>query len=142
MASAVYGFVRFIGGGPAPSAAGKLVEATNVHVPFVIAAGALLIGIAILTTARRDLPVAERVQAGETLDPATVPAPRLEPAGPDRRGADGAEVARVAARLATLNGRTVDVLHAQEAALTDASATQELWRHARCHIVIVNDSRV
>nr|WP_281386420.1 MFS transporter [Jiangella mangrovi] len=226
VASAAYGFVRFIGGGLAPFAAGKLVEATNVHVPFFLGAAVLLVGIAILATARDHLAVAERVQAGEPIE---APAPRLEAVGPDRSGhdgvivaavsgADGAEVARVAARLATLNGRTVDVLHAQEAVLTgegavdgeddaaaratvrqrldevsalgvpavghllrgaaghgtvgrliaehaeqvgaraivigtpshgglaalmDESATQELWRHAHCHIVIVNDdSRV
>ncbi|SEF18061.1 MFS transporter [Jiangella alba] len=226
VASAAYGFVRFIGGGLAPFAAGKLVEATNVHVPFYLAAGVLVLGIAILTTARDALAAAERVQAGETAPAA---APRLETVGPEVpepggvivaavAGTDGAEVARVAARLATLNGRTVDVLHAQEsvvagdsvaeteddaaaraavrqrldevaalgvpavghvlrgvdghgsvgrliaehagqvgaraivigtpshgglAALMEASASQELWRHARCTIVIVNDdSRV
>ncbi|WP_116951314.1 MFS transporter [Jiangella endophytica] len=225
VAAAAYGFVRFIGGGLAPFAAGKLVEATNVHVPFFLAAGVLVVGIAILTTARDALSDAERVQAGET---APASAPRLETVGPETAapdgvivaavaGTDGAEVTRVAARLATLNGRTVDVLHAQEsaiagdsaaeteddsaardavrqrldevaalgvpavghllrgvtdhgavgrliaehaeqvgaraivigtpshgglAALMDASASQELWRHARCTIVIVNDSRV
>ena len=36
VASAAYGFVRFIGGGLAPFAAGKLAEHTNVHVPFYI----------------------------------------------------------------------------------------------------------
>ncbi|WP_199702099.1 MFS transporter, partial [Jiangella rhizosphaerae] len=125
VASAAYGFVRFIGGGLAPFAAGKLVEATNVHVPFFLAAVVLLVGIAILTTARGALAGAERVQAGETV---AATAPRLEtvgtePSEPDGvivaavAGADGAEVARVAARLATLNGRTVDVLHAQEFAV-------------------------
>ena len=39
VASATYGFVRFIGGGLAPFAAGKLVEHFNPHVPFVIGAG-------------------------------------------------------------------------------------------------------
>jgi MFS transporter, ACDE family, multidrug resistance protein len=33
VASAAYGFVRFIGGGLAPFAAGKLVKIFNVHVP-------------------------------------------------------------------------------------------------------------
>jgi ACDE family multidrug resistance protein len=36
VASATCGFVRFIGGGPAPYAAARLVEHTNVHVPFLI----------------------------------------------------------------------------------------------------------
>ena len=66
IASAAYGFVRFIGGGLAPFAAGKLVEATTVHVPFYIAAGALVLGIGILSLARKELAEAERVQAADT----------------------------------------------------------------------------
>lgn len=50
VASAAYGFVRFIGGGLAPFAAGKLVEATNLHVPFAIASLACLAAIAVLAT--------------------------------------------------------------------------------------------
>ncbi len=72
VASAAYGFVRFIGGGLAPFAAGKLVEATNVHVPFYIGAGALLLGIVILRTARTELAAAERVQA-KSAEPAAPP---------------------------------------------------------------------
>ena len=45
VASAAYSFVRFIGGGLAPYAAGRLVIALNIHVPFFIVAGALLAGI-------------------------------------------------------------------------------------------------
>ncbi|MFC4586316.1 MFS transporter [Sphaerisporangium corydalis] len=66
IASAAYGFVRFIGGGLAPFAAGKLVEHTNVHVPFYIGAGTLVLGIAILSTAHEDLARSERVQAAGT----------------------------------------------------------------------------
>ncbi|WP_220448248.1 MFS transporter [Nonomuraea diastatica] len=64
VASAAYGFVRFIGGGPAPFAAGKLAEHLNVHVPFVIGGCAVLLGIGILATGHRDLARAERNQAG------------------------------------------------------------------------------
>jgi MFS transporter, ACDE family, multidrug resistance protein len=63
VASASYGFVRFIGGGLAPFAAGKLAEHTNVHVPFYIGSGAILLGMAILTTGHRLLGEAERTQA-------------------------------------------------------------------------------
>jgi MFS family permease len=63
VASAAYGFVRFIGGGLAPYAAGRLVEHTNIHVPFAIGAGVIVAGIAILTLAHRDLADAERGQA-------------------------------------------------------------------------------
>jgi MFS transporter, ACDE family, multidrug resistance protein len=50
----------------APYAAGKLVEATNVHVPFCIGASALLLGIGILTAARKDLDRAEQRQRTES----------------------------------------------------------------------------
>ncbi|WP_042368876.1 MFS transporter [Streptacidiphilus neutrinimicus] len=62
IASAAYGFVRFIGGGLAPFAAGKLVEHYNVHVPFYLGAGVLVVGIAILSTAHGLL---DRATAGE-----------------------------------------------------------------------------
>ncbi|WP_042432796.1 MFS transporter [Streptacidiphilus anmyonensis] len=62
IASAAYGFVRFIGGGLAPYAAGKLVEHYNVHVPFYLGAGVLVVGIAILSTAHGLL---DRATAGE-----------------------------------------------------------------------------
>jgi MFS family permease len=63
VASAAYSFVRFIGGGLAPYAAGRMVIAINIHFPFFIAAGAIVLGIAILTTAHSLLTEAERVQA-------------------------------------------------------------------------------
>ena len=62
VASAAYSFVRFIGGGLAPYAAGRMVLAVGIHFPFYIAVGALLVGIGILTTAHRLLTQAERVQ--------------------------------------------------------------------------------
>jgi MFS transporter, ACDE family, multidrug resistance protein len=62
VASAAYSFVRFIGGGLAPYAAGRLVVATDIHVPFFIAAGAIAAGIVILSTAHGLLAEAERVQ--------------------------------------------------------------------------------
>ena len=61
VASAAYGFVRFIGGGLAPYAAGRLVIATNIHVPFLIGAGTVIVGIGILATAHRLLTDAERL---------------------------------------------------------------------------------
>jgi len=63
IASAAYGFVRFIGGGLAPFAAGKLAEAFNVHVPFAIGACAILLGIVVLAFGHKDLAAAERRQA-------------------------------------------------------------------------------
>ncbi len=51
VASAAYGFVRFIGGGLAPFAAGKLVEGFNLHVPFALAVVTALGAVAVLSTA-------------------------------------------------------------------------------------------
>lgn len=76
VASAAYGFVRFIGGGLAPYAAGKLVEASNVHVPFFVGVGTLLLGIAILATAHRQLNESERAQRAEQPAAQGRPTPR------------------------------------------------------------------
>jgi MFS family permease len=59
VASAAYGFVRFIGGGLAPYFAGKMVDAWSIHVPFVVGAGAVLLGIAVLSTGHRMLTTAD-----------------------------------------------------------------------------------
>jgi hypothetical protein len=63
VASAAYSFVRFIGGGLAPYAAGGLVIAVNIHFPFYLGAAVVAIGIVILSTAHKLLGEAERVQA-------------------------------------------------------------------------------
>jgi MFS family permease len=55
VASATYGFVRFIGGGLAPFVAGKLVERYSAHVPFLAAAVVVLAGAVLATTVRRAL---------------------------------------------------------------------------------------
>jgi MFS transporter, ACDE family, multidrug resistance protein len=65
VASAAYGFVRFIGGGLAPFAAGKLAEHTNVHVPFYIGSASIVLGIIVLATGHRLLGEAERAQDAE-----------------------------------------------------------------------------
>jgi len=66
VASATYGFVRFIGGGLAPFAAGKLVEHYNAHVPFLIGTAAALVRAVVLSTVHRALDAADR---GEILQP-------------------------------------------------------------------------
>jgi MFS transporter, ACDE family, multidrug resistance protein len=65
VASAAYGFVRFIGGGLAPYAAGRLAEHYDMHVPFYVGAAAVLAGLAVLSTGRSLLADAERAQAAE-----------------------------------------------------------------------------
>ena len=59
VASAAYGFVRFIGGGLAPYAAGKLVEQFSPHVPFLLAAIVVLGGAAVVLTLRPALSMAD-----------------------------------------------------------------------------------
>jgi MFS transporter, ACDE family, multidrug resistance protein len=140
VASAAYSFVRFIGGGLAPYAAGRLVVALNIHVPFFIASGAVLAGIVILTTVRRQLADAERVQAEQVTAPSRAAAGPAAAGQPERvvpvpagpgpvlaTGTAGILVAAVddspvasivteaAARLAVAGGRSVHVVHAREA---------------------------
>ena len=140
VASAAYSFVRFIGGGLAPYAAGRLVVALDIHVPFFIGAGVVAAGIVILTTVHGLLADAERAQAEEVVggppDAAVAPtqAERIVPVGASDRGgpasaAAGVIVAAVddspiaglvteaAARLASHDGRSVHVVHAPEAAI-------------------------
>ncbi|MFI2301882.1 MFS transporter [Actinacidiphila glaucinigra] len=152
VAAASYGFVRFIGGGLAPFAAGKLVEAFGIHVPFYIGAGALVLGIVILSTAHGLLKEAEKVQA-EQVDaaPGTGTAVSLVPvehvaavSGDAGRGAivaavdgspDARRVAEAAGRLATINGRTVHVVHAEESAVAGyAAADAEDLESARAAV--------
>jgi MFS family permease len=59
VASATYGFVRFIGGGLAPFVAGKLVEHYNTHVPFLLGAGTVVLGALALATVHRQLTAAD-----------------------------------------------------------------------------------
>jgi predicted MFS family arabinose efflux permease len=63
VASATYGFVRFIGGGLAPYAAAKLVEHYNAHVPFLIGAATVLAGALMLSTVRGALDAADTDEA-------------------------------------------------------------------------------
>ncbi len=143
VASAAYSFVRFIGGGLAPYAAGRLVIALNIHVPFFIASGAVLAGIVILATVHRMLADAERVQAEQVVaaDPAGAPAERILPVPGAVMAADGAAgtvgatgavivaavddtpiggmVIEAAARQAATDGQAVHVVHATEAVVVD-----------------------
>ena len=90
VASAAYGFIRFIGAGLAPYVAGRLAAAYNVHLPFYIGAGVVVVGIIILSTGHRLLsasaqqapaaPQAQPASAGRQRPPAS-PAPGPHPAG-------------------------------------------------------------
>ncbi len=75
VASATYGFVRFIGGGLAPFAAGKLVEHYNAHVPFLLGAGTLVVAALVLSTVRDALAAADR---GDVHQPELTELDRME----------------------------------------------------------------
>jgi MFS family permease len=133
VASAAYSFVRFIGGGLAPFAAGRLVLAAGIHVPFFIAVGAIVAGIVILTTAHGLLAEAERVQVEQVTGPAlanttlanTGPAAALIPVeGPAGPGGSGASVI-----LAAVNGSPIAAL------VTEAAATLAARGDSVVHVV-------
>ncbi|MBV9660595.1 MAG: MFS transporter [Acidimicrobiales bacterium] len=62
VASATYGFVRFIGGGLAPYFAGRLAADYNVHVPFIVGAAAVAAGAVVLSSVHRPLVAADTGQ--------------------------------------------------------------------------------
>jgi predicted MFS family arabinose efflux permease len=86
-ASATYGFVRFIGGGLAPYAAGRMVETFNVHVPFLVGTCTVLAGAALLATVRPALDAADAAEVladgadGADGQPGPVPVAGSAPAG-------------------------------------------------------------
>ncbi|MFZ0216900.1 MAG: MFS transporter [Candidatus Dormiibacterota bacterium] len=70
VASAAYGFVRFIGGGLAPFCAGLMAAYWNVHVPFLVGAGVLLLAIVVLRSGHRLIEQAEEHEVEEEEQPA------------------------------------------------------------------------
>ena len=109
IASATYGFVRFIGGGLAPYAAGRLVEQFNVHVPFLIGAGTVLAGAVLLSTVRPALDAADTAEAGADVEagadgqPGPVPVP-----GPARTAQAGQSATVTSVPLTVTTAAGVD----------------------------------
>jgi ACDE family multidrug resistance protein len=66
VASATYGFVRFIGGGLAPFVAGQLVVAFNPRIPFLLGAFTLVAAAIVLGTVHKALVAADH---GEVAQP-------------------------------------------------------------------------
>jgi nucleotide-binding universal stress UspA family protein/MFS family permease len=79
IASASYGFVRFIGGGLAPYVASKLAITFNVSLPFYVAAGSVVIAIFVLATGHALLVAAEKGPAEESVGPSSAYAPTSLP---------------------------------------------------------------
>jgi len=109
VASATYGFVRFIGGGLAPYAAGRMVEAFTVHVPFLVGACTVLAGAALLATVRPALDAADAAEgladgaAGADGQPGPVPV-----AGPIRMAQAGQLVTVTSVPLTVTTAAGVD----------------------------------
>jgi MFS family permease len=79
VASATYGFVRFIGGGLAPFVAGQLVVAFNARIPFLLGTATLLAAAAVLATVHRALVAADH---GEVAQPVVTELDEVENAHP------------------------------------------------------------
>ncbi len=63
VASATYGFVRFIGGGLAPYCASQLVVHVNVHVPFYLGAATVTAGAFVLSSVHKQLVAADEEES-------------------------------------------------------------------------------
>ncbi|MGP3769238.1 MFS transporter [Streptomyces sp. SDT5-1] len=130
VASSAYGFLRFIGGGLAPYVAGKLADATDLSVPFYLAAGTFLLAIPVLASGHRLLRRAESGGAeSEPVRPSFTPvgapardtAPRVVVAVGDHDRAPA--IVDAAARLARDTGGPLEVVHVQQTAVVDDQAT-------------------
>ncbi len=136
VASASYGFVRFIGGGLAPYVAARLAASLNVHVPFYLGAVAVAAAIAILASGHSLLTRAEQ-DTPETADaPAEpgvlAPAPIVVAVAAGRRPA---EVTDAAVELARLLHAPIEVLHVLETdVIGDQAADVETSEAARAAI--------
>lgn len=135
VASAAYGFIRFIGAGLAPYVAGRLAAAYNVHLPFYIGAGVVVVGIIILSTGHRLL---NQAASGHQLAPAPQAQPATAVASQTGTGQtapgwvllaiDGtpgsATVTSRAAAVAANRGVGVEVMHVQETDVVDTEAIE------------------
>ncbi len=109
VASASYGFVRFIGGGLAPYCAARLAASLNVHVPFYLGAGTVAAAIAILATGHSLL---TRTEQDSSAEPTPAGSPPIVVAVSAGRNAP--EVTDAAVELARLLHAPIEVLHVLE----------------------------
>ncbi|MFD3494207.1 MFS transporter [Streptomyces sp. NPDC058690] len=130
VASSAYGFLRFIGGGLAPFAAGKLADATDLSVPFWLGAATFLLAIPVLASGHGLLRQAEEhtgdaEAATPSLTPVGVPAPTSEepPVIVAVSSHDQAPaIVDAAARLAHDTGSSLEVVHVQQTAVVEELA--------------------
>ena len=155
VASASYGFVRFIGGGLAPFAAGKLAEHYGVHTPFYLGALAFALAIPVLATGHRLLATAEAPHYAEVTGPQPAEPAEPTPVGSAGRpvvvAVDGSPTAKrvvmAAGRLAARIDAPVEVLHVHEVDVLEemvAEAEDPTVAQARtiAHVAVLRDHGV
>jgi MFS family permease len=142
VASSAYGFLRFIGGGIAPYAAGKLADAAGLSLPFYVGAASFLLAIPVLATGHSLLRKAESRSAdeGPTAPSFTVigtPAPAGSPrvivaVGVHDRAAG---IVEAAARVAAGSDSFLEVVHVRETVVVEEqSAETETAERARATV--------
>jgi MFS family permease len=128
VASSSYGFVRFIGGGLAPFAAGKIADATNLGVPFYVGAAAFVLAIIVLATGHKLVSAAEHDDAEgqpvrlEPVGPVTSPGQRPVIVGVSGNAASAASTVDTAAALAQDAGRPLEIVHVRETVVVEEQA--------------------
>ncbi|MEB8339046.1 MFS transporter [Streptomyces endophyticus] len=129
VASSAYGFLRFIGGGLAPYAAGKLADAMDLSVPFYLAALTFILAIPVLASGHRLLRQAEaNLDEGEPVQPSLTPVGAVAPSGEPRvvvavGDHDRAPaIVDAAARLARDTSSPLEVVHVRQTAVVDDQA--------------------
>jgi ACDE family multidrug resistance protein len=162
VASASYGFVRFIGGGLAPYVAGKLGDHFNMHVPFYVGALAFVVAIAVLATGHRILSDAEATAAAAQAAPAdardtvgeVVTVGRSGEPNGNRpvvvavdEGSAAAAVTAAAVELATSLQAPLELLHIHEIAVVGEQAVdRESFDQARdrvqAHLIDLTKQRL
>ncbi|MCX5315499.1 MFS transporter [Streptomyces sp. NBC_00154] len=130
VASSAYGFLRFIGGGLAPFAAGKLADATDLSVPFWLGAATFLLAIPVLASGhgllrRAEAHTGDTEAATPSLTLVGIPAPASE--APPVIVAVGSHdkapgIVDAAARLARDTGSPLEVVHVQQTAVVEELA--------------------
>ncbi|MFF2996202.1 MFS transporter [Streptomyces sp. NPDC057950] len=129
VASSAYGFLRFIGGGLGPYAAGRLADATDLSVPFYLGAGTFVVAIPVLASGHRLLRRAEQAAGrGEAVAPTLTPVgaaaatdrpPLIVAVGAHDRAA---AIVDTAARLAHEAGTALEVVHVRQTAVVEEQA--------------------
>ncbi|MCH6471661.1 MFS transporter [Sinomonas terrae] len=160
VASSAYGFVRFIGSGLAPFAAGKIAEASNQSVAFLVGALAFLLAIPVLAAGHRLVAAAEREAEPEVVEPKAVQPgiappgiarpgiaqPTLEPLGPASAGLtpSGSAVSGSPLSGPPLSGPVVAAVsaNAAAAAVVDRAAALARAQQAPLEIVHVRETEV